>query len=512
MTSFVDANGVANFKERAAPLEKSIIATLLDEPSLHEQVAEFIEVGDFFNDAARQVYAWLHGERKLHNPVSAVLALSRFASLAFVESYLMETLSELPAPASVAKMAEELREIAVRRNAVQDMQQTVVDLVQFKSSVEDGLSKMALGVQVANQRLASNGDTIRSYGDVCDQWMIEFQERASGKALPGVPTGFTHLDDLLAGLQPADLVIIGGRPSMGKTTFAMNIIEYVSLVLNESTMVFSLEMPSVSIFQRSVASVGEIDFEDLRRGKLKIGDLEKLKLASERLKKAPIFIDDSAGLTLEQLCARAIRQFKKKPFKLIMIDYLQLMRFSSIYAGNPNLGVGEISRGLKQLGKLLGVPIIVLSQLSRDLERRPNKRPMPADLRDSGSIEQDADVIAFVYRDEVYNPETEHKGVAEIIIAKQRNGPLGTVYLDFKNGQSCFKNLDSSTAQHLAENKPKPQHPQRKGKEKVEQLPSASSFAEIGDSDDFLQRTGETMPWDAPPSEQSDRDDEWIPL
>jgi replicative DNA helicase len=277
-------------------------------------------------------------------------------------------------------------------------------------------------------------------------------------------------------------------------------------------MVFSLEMPSVSIFQRSVASVGEIDFEDLRRGKLKIGDLEKLKLASERLKKAPIFIDDSAGLTLEQLCARAIRQFKKKPFKLIMIDYLQLMRFSSIYAGNPNLGVGEISRGLKQLGKLLGVPIIVLSQLSRDLERRPNKRPMPADLRDSGSIEQDADVIAFVYRDEVYNPETEHKGVAEIIIAKQRNGPLGTVYLDFKNGQSCFKNLDSSTAQHLAENKPKPQHPQRKGKEKVEQLPSASSFAEIGDSDDFLQRTGETMPWDAPPSEQSDRDDEWIPL
>lgn len=512
MTSFVDANGVANFKERAAPLEKSIIATLLDEPSLHEQVAEFIEVGDFFNDAARQVYAWLHGERKLHNPVSAVLALSRFASLAFVESYLMETLSELPAPATVSKMAEELREIAIRRNAVQEMYQTAVDLQQFKTSVEDGLSKMAIGVQVANQRLASNGDTVRSYGDVCDQWMIEFQERASGKALPGVPTGFTHLDDLLAGLQPADLVIIGGRPSMGKTTFAMNIIEYVSLVLNESTMVFSLEMPSVSIFQRSVASVGEIDFEDLRRGKLKLGDLEKLKLASERLKKAPIFIDDSAGLTLEQLSARAIRQFKKKPFKLIMIDYLQLMRFSSIYAGNPNLGVGEISRGLKQLGKLLGVPIIVLSQLSRDLERRPNKRPMPADLRDSGSIEQDADVIAFVYRDEVYNPESEHKGVAEIIIAKQRNGPLGTVYLDFKNGQSCFKNMDASTAQHLAENKPKPQHPQRKGREKGEQQPSASSFAEIGDSDVFLQNSVESMPWDEPPSERSDRDDDWIPL
>jgi replicative DNA helicase len=496
MTSFVDANGISNFAERAYPLERTIIATLLDSPSLFTKVAEVIEPGDFFNDGARQIYAWVSGETKLNNPVSAALALSRFASMKFVEEFLMESLAEMPDALSVTRAAEELRNIAVRRDTLRNLQQVQVDLLQFKAPLSEDLSKLSKGVQDANHRMTSGADTVKSYADVFDRWFVQFTDLASGKTTPGVPTGFDQLDEFLAGLQPADLIIIGGRPSMGKTTFAMNIIEYVSVVLNRATMVFSLEMPDTSILQRSVASIGGIDFEDLRRGKLKVGDLEKLQIASEKLKKAPIFIDDSPGLTLQQLCARAIRKFDETPFSLIMIDYLQLMRLSALHAGDPVKGLGEITQGLKALGKLLGIPIIVLSQLSRSLEQRPNKRPIAADLRESGAIEQDADVIMFVYRDEVYNPDTEYKGIAEIIIGKQRNGPLGTAYVGFTGGQSRFKNIDQSLVKH-----PDPQTSKRGGKDKARGDKGPSSAGEVLEGIDFRELPQDTMPWEDPASD-----------
>lgn len=502
MSNFADVNGIPNFAERAYPLERSIIATLLESPSFHTKVAEFLEPGDFFNDAARQIYAWINGECKLNNQVSSSLALSRFASINFVEEFLMEALAVMPDALSVTREAEELRNIALRRDTVRQLQQATVEMIQFKAPLADGISKVAAGVQDANSRLSAGANTVKSYSDVFDRWMIGFQDLASGKTTPGVPTGFEQLDEFLAGLQPADLIIIGGRPSMGKTTFAMNIVEYVSVVLNRATMVFSLEMPDTSILQRSVAAVGGIDFEDLRRGKLKVGDLEKLQIASEKLKKAPIFIDDSPGLTLQQLCARAIQKFDETPFSLIMIDYLQLMRLSALHAGDPVRGLGEITQGLKALGKLLGIPIIVLSQLSRDLERRPNKRPIAADLRESGAIEQDADVIMFVYRDEVYNPDTEYKGIAEIIIGKQRNGPLGTAYVGFTGGQSCFRNIDQSLVKH-----PDPQASKRSGKDKSKGEKGPSSASDVLSKIDYREMPSDVMPWEDPLSETSDYSD-----
>jgi replicative DNA helicase len=267
-------------------------------------------------------------------------------------------------------------------------------------------------------------------------------------------------------------------------------------------MVFSLEMPDTSILQRSVASIGGIDFEDLRRGKLKVGDLEKLQIASEKLKKAPIFIDDSPGLSLQQLVARALRQYDETPFDLIMIDYLQLMRLSALHASDPVRGLGEITQGLKALAKLLNIPIIVLSQLSRSLEQRPNKRPVNSDLRESGAIEQDADVIMFVYRDEVYNPDSEYKGIAEIIIGKQRNGPLGTTYTGFAGGQSRFKNMDQSLVMH-----PEPQTSKRGGKDKARGNKGASSASEVLEGIDFQELPEGGLPWEDPESEIPDYTD-----
>jgi replicative DNA helicase len=502
MTSFVDANGISNFAERAFPLERTIIATLLDSPELFTKVAEFIEPGDFFNDAARQIFAWVTGESKLNNPVSSALGLSRFASMNFVEEFLMDALAEMPDALSVVRAAEELRNIALRRDTLRNLHQVQVDLLQFKDPLADGLSRLSKGVQDANHRMNSGTDTVKSYADVFDRWFVKFTDLASGKATPGLQTPFDQLNEFLAGLQPADLIIVGGRPSMGKTTFAMNLVEHASVELNRATMVFSLEMPDTSILQRSVASIGGIDFEDLRRGKLKVGDLEKLQIASEKLKKAPIFIDDSPGLSLQQLVARALRQYDETPFDLIMIDYLQLMRLSALHASDPVRGLGEITQGLKALAKLLNIPIIVLSQLSRSLEQRPNKRPVNSDLRESGAIEQDADVIMFVYRDEVYNPDSEYKGIAEIIIGKQRNGPLGTTYTGFAGGQSRFKNMDQSLVMH-----PEPQTSKRGGKDKARGNKGASSASEVLEGIDFQELPAGGLPWEDPESEIPDYTD-----
>lgn len=439
MTAHADLSKITIFNEKAAPLEKQILATLLDSPSLYDNIADIIEANDFIGDHAKQLFSWIRSQIKGLFEVSPALAMSRFAGSPS-ESYLLDVLCEMVSETSLKSHAEELRDLATRRAMLISFQSIGPDFLKTDIPVDSTISRMSEAITLGNSRLVSNKDAIRSYADVGETWSAKFKETIARGGMSGTPCGFHELDEILAGLQPSDLIIVGGRPSMGKTTFSMNMIEHISLAIGGNCLVFSLEMPSEGIYQRSLASVGGIDYADLRNGRLKVGDDEKLALTREKLANASIFIDDTAGLTLNQLSARAIRQDKETPLSAIMIDYLQLMQFSQHYIGNPNLGVSEITRGLKQLAKLLGVPIIALSQLSRSLETRPNKRPINSDLRDSGSIEQDADVIMFVYRDEVYNPETEFKGIAEIIIGKHRNGSLGTVLLDFGGAQSSFRN------------------------------------------------------------------------
>ena len=260
--------------------------------------------------------------------------------------------------------------------------------------------------------------------------------------ITGVSTGFKDLDEMTSGLQQSDLVIVAGRPSMGKTTFAMNMVETAVLHNDKPVLVFSLEMPADSLVIRMLSSIGRIDQTRMRNGKLEDEDWDKLSTAMTKLRGRPLFIDDTSGLSPSEMRSRARRIAREHgQLGLIMVDYLQLMQ---IKGSNENRTgeISEISRSLKLMAREFNCPVVALSQLNRSLEQRPNKRPVMSDLRESGAIEQDADIIMFVYRDEVYNPDKpEVKGVAEIIIGKQRNGPIGMVNLSFIGKHTRFENF-----------------------------------------------------------------------
>jgi len=265
-------------------------------------------------------------------------------------------------------------------------------------------------------------------------------------SVTGKSTGYTDLDEMTTGLQDGDLIIVAGRPSMGKTSLALNIAEHIGLELRLPVLVFSMEMGGTQLATRLLGSVGRVDAQKLRTGRLDPGDWDRLGVALGKLNEAPILIDETAALNPMELRARARR--KKREYGalgLIVVDYIQLMQGVDSGSENRATEVGEISRGLKQMAKELSCPVIALSQLNRSLEQRPNKRPVMSDLRESGAIEQDADMIFFIYRDEVYNEESPDKGIAEIIIGKQRNGPIGTVKLTFIGKNTRFENYSGAT-------------------------------------------------------------------
>ncbi len=267
----------------------------------------------------------------------------------------------------------------------------------------------------------------------------------------GIPSGFADLDSMTSGLQPGDLIIVAGRPSMGKTAFSLNIAENVALDTGLPVAVFSMEMASTQLAMRMIGSVGRLDQHRMRTGRLEDEDWEKLTTALGKLNEAPVFIDEGAGLSSFDVRARARRLHRQTgKLGLIVIDYLQLMSAPAGKQGeNRATEISEISRSLKALAKELDVPVIALSQLNRSVEQRPDKRPVMSDLRESGAIEQDADLILFIYRDEVYNPDSPDKGTAEIIIGKQRNGPIGRVRLTFLGANTRFENFANSG--HMAD-------------------------------------------------------------
>ncbi len=261
-------------------------------------------------------------------------------------------------------------------------------------------------------------------------------------ALTGVTTGFDDLDDRTGGLQKSDLVIVAARPSMGKTTFAMNLVENALMATERPVLVFSLEMPADQLVTRMLSSLGRINQTKVRNGQLEEDDWPKLTTAVNMLKNKPLFIDDQPGISPNEMRTRARRIVREHgDIAMIMVDYLQLMTLKTGKSEGRTQEISEISRSLKALAKEMGCPVVALSQLNRSLEQRPNKRPVNSDLRESGAIEQDADVIMFIYRDEVYNEDSPDKGVAEIIIGKQRNGPIGSVRLAFIGKYTRFENL-----------------------------------------------------------------------
>ncbi len=324
-----------------------------------------------------------------------------------------------------------------------------------------------VGTEIANSAYQTEGRGSKELLDQAEQRVFEIAERgaragqsftaigtlASGAAeridmlsrlnssVTGVATGFERFDEMTAGLQPGDLIVVAGRPSMGKTSFAMNCAEHAALKYRLPVAVFSMEMSGEQIAMRLISSLGRLDQQKVRTGKLDDEDWPRVSSSLTLLGDVPLYIDDGPALTPSELRARARRlKRERSDLGLIVVDYLQLMQVPGTRE-NRATEISEISRGMKALAKELHVPVMALSQLNRSLEQRPNKRPVMSDLRESGAIEQDADLIVFIYRDEVYNEDSAHKGTAEIIIGKQRNGPTGTVHLAFLNKYTRFENL-----------------------------------------------------------------------
>ncbi|MCL6415651.1 replicative DNA helicase [Aestuariirhabdus sp. Z084] len=427
--------------------EQSVLGGLLLDNNAWETVSDKLVETDFYNPSHRTLYrmiAELVAESEPFDPLTLSERLDSHGELDKVGglAYLTELVQSTPSISNIRAYAEIIFERSVMRKLIKASTQ-IADRAynpEGRNSTEllDEAEREVF--QIAESRPKSGGpvEVKELLGKAIDRIDQLFN---SGGGLTGLTTGFTDLDEMTSGLQPSDMIIVAGRPSMGKTTFAMNLVENALLNSDKTMLVFSLEMPADQLVARMLSSLGRIDATRMRAGSLEDEDWPKLTSAVTMLNDKKLLIDDTAGISPSEMRSRARRVVREHgDLGLIMIDYLQLMQIPGGGENRTN-EISEISRSLKAIAKEFEVPVVALSQLNRSLENRPNKRPVNSDLRESGAIEQDADVIMFVYRDEVYNPDTEFKGVAEIIIGKQRNGPIGTARMAFVGKYTRFENL-----------------------------------------------------------------------
>jgi len=430
--------------------EQAVLGGLLLDNNAFDRVADVLREDDFYRHDHRLIWKQISMLISRGQPADVVTVFESMQTAGKADEvgglvYLNALAQETPSAANIRRYAEIVRDRATLRRLI---------------STSDDISTSALNPQ---------GKDTRQLLDEAESKIFQISEEGSrGQAgfqqLPnllakvveridelynqdnpndvtGVPTGFADLDRMTSGMQPGDLVVVAGRPSMGKTALSMNIGEYVAVEQGLPVAVFSMEMGATQLAMRMVCSVGRLDQQRLRTGRLNDDDWPRLTNAMQKMQETQLFIDETPALNALELRARARRLSRQcGRLGLIIIDYIQLMAGTST-GENRATEISEISRGLKALAKELDCPVIALSQLNRSLEQRPNKRPVMSDLRESGAIEQDADIILFIYRDEVYNPDSTDKGTAEIIIAKQRNGPIGTVRLTFVGQYTKFENF-----------------------------------------------------------------------
>lgn len=427
--------------------EQSVLGGLLLDNQAWDRVVETLTSDDFYNPGHRLIYAAiseLSNESKPFDPLTLAEVLENRNELEDAGGlvYLAELAGNVPSVANIAAYAEIINERALLRRLIRTGQKIADNAFNPDGKKSKDLIDEAerLVFNITEERQSTGGP--RGVREIIHNTVKKIEEMFdAGNAITGVTTGFSDLDEMTSGLQSSDMVIVAARPSMGKTTFAMNLVENALLNSDKGVVVFSLEMPSEQLMMRMLSSLGRINQSKVRSGQLEEEDWPKLLSAVERIKEKKLFVDDQAGLSPAEMRSRIRRIVREHgDLSLIMIDYLQLMQIPGFTEGRTN-EISEISRSLKALAKEFEVPVVALSQLNRSLEQRPNKRPVNSDLRESGAIEQDADVIMFIYRDEVYNPDTEYKGVAEIIIGKQRNGPIGSVRLAFVGQYTRFENL-----------------------------------------------------------------------
>jgi replicative DNA helicase len=431
--------------------EQSVLGGLLLDNGAADRIADFLSGDHFYSDAHRLLYnaiMQLIADNKPADVVTVAEALGSINKLDYVGgmSYLAALVENVPTAANIRRYAEIVHERAIlRRLAAAGGEIAESAFHPLGRSVREILDQAETKVFEIAEHGARGQQGFQDIRPLLTQVVerIEFlYNRDNPSDVTGIATGFTDLDRMTSGLQEGDLIVIAGRPSMGKTSLALNIAEHIALVLKMPVAIFSMEMGATQLAMRLMGSVGRLDQQKIRTGRLTNDDWERLSGALGKLNDAPIHIDETPALNALELRARARRLARQYGGKLgaIVVDYLQLMEAVSD-GENRATEISEISRSMKALAKELKVPVLALSQLNRSLEQRPNKRPVMSDLRESGAIEQDADVILFIYRDEVYNQDTQEKGVAEIIIGKQRNGPIGVVRLAFLGENTRFENL-----------------------------------------------------------------------
>lgn len=428
--------------------EQSVLGGLMLDPGAWEKIADRINEADFYRKEHRLIFRAIQELIEADSPCDGVTVAEALEKRGVLQeaggmSYLAALVEATPSAANITAYAAIVRERAILRQLAH-VGAEITDAAfnpggrEVSALLEEAEQKV---FHIADQRQRGTGG-FKAIKHLLIKAVDRIEQlHEKGGSVTGVSTGFVDLDRMTAGFQPADLIIVAGRPSMGKTAFAMCIAEHVAIKEQLPVAVFSMEMPGDHLAMRMLSSLGRIDQHRLRIGQLEDDEWPRMTSALNILAGTKLFIDDTPALTPIELRARARRLAREHgTLGLVVIDYLQLMQAPG--AGDNRVAeISEISRSLKGLAKELNVPVVALSQLNRNLEQRPNKRPVMSDLRESGSIEQDADLIVFIYRDEVYHEDSPDKGIAEIIIAKQRNGPIGTVRLTFLGQYTRFENF-----------------------------------------------------------------------
>ncbi|RMG04560.1 MAG: replicative DNA helicase [Nitrospirae bacterium] len=427
--------------------EQSVLgAILLDNTALHKAL-EIIEEGDFYRSAHRKIFGAMIDLFNRNEAIDIITLSDILKQKNQLEevggvSYLSTLVNTVPTSANIRHHCRIIREKSLLRNLINSVTE-IAGMVYEEGMPADDLVDVAEKkiFEISDKRIRASFSQMK---DVIKESFEMIEQLYSRKeAITGIPTGFRDLDELTTGFQRGDLIIIGGRPSMGKTTFALNIAQHVAVELKEPVAIFSLEMSTRQLALRMLCAEAMIDSNKVRKGFISKEDIHKLTSAAGRLAEAPIFIDESTDISVLEMRAKARRLKMEHGLGLLIVDYLQLMKGRGMFERREQ-EISDISRSLKALAKELDIPVIALSQLNRGVEQRHDKRPTLADLRESGAIEQDADLIIFLYREEFYNQKSlEAKGVAEVIVAKQRNGPTDTVKLTFLADSTRF--VDSTT-------------------------------------------------------------------
>ncbi|MBN2690150.1 MAG: replicative DNA helicase [Gammaproteobacteria bacterium] len=426
--------------------EQAVLGGVMLDNTAWEDVVTILTEQDFYQKAHKNIFQAISELSRRNEPFDVItlaeyLKKNNQLDYSGGEVYLFELANNTPSVANISAYSNIVRERSVLRQLLDVANEVATSAYNPGTRSSNELLNLAESKVFAIAEQQSKGSGPVDISSLMTKTYERIQTLSDSKtSLIGLSTGFKDLDDKTSGLQKGDLIIAAGRPSMGKTTFAMNIAEHTAIGSNLPVLVFSMEMPGESLAMRMMSSLGRIDLHRVRSGNLKDEDWPRIISAVGTLSEAPMFIDDTPALSPAEMLARARRIARQQgELGLIVIDYLQLMQVPG-YRENRVNEITEISRSLKIMAKELNVPVLALSQLNRGLEQRTDKRPVMSDLRESGAIEQDADIILFVYRDEVYHDDTPDKGIAEIIIGKQRNGPIGKIKLSFFGQYTKFEN------------------------------------------------------------------------